>query len=273
MFSLILDRDRNSLQELHIESDSAERVDKEYHQISAIICHSHQIASTACTSVQAETNFVLAGLLLHLAQKSGLHVPAGSDEFFRAKMPNFPDKGIDERSELWAHIVLIYQRCVPETPVGSGISNLSRSCLCKGFLARTSGDVSPEMSQCQARQQTLPSTSTTRIKWQDLCVQCGSAVSDIGIRNLTADQDCSLSLIILGILLGVSYFLRQDHASQLASFDKIQQVSLQVTQRGQSHAINVKSGPSTLLMSVHSSLPLMLYFGYSSRLCLSFTLE
>ncbi|KAI5270830.1 hypothetical protein E4T47_05806 [Aureobasidium subglaciale] len=184
---------------------------------------------------QQETNFVLAGLLLHLAQRSGLHVPAGSDEFFRAKMPNLPDIGIVRRSELWAHIVLIYQR----------------SCLCKGFLARTSGDVSPEMSQFQARQQTLPSSLTLRIKWQDLCVQCGSAVSENGIRNLTPDQDRSLSIIIRTyetqiknleytaaddrlecsiskLYIRSLYFLKQDHTSYLATFDKIQQVSRQV---------------------------------------------
>jgi hypothetical protein len=59
---------------------------------------------------QQEVNYVFAGLLLHLAQRSGLHVPAGSDEFFRAKMPNLPDIGIVSRSNLWAYIILTYQR-------------------------------------------------------------------------------------------------------------------------------------------------------------------
>lgn len=59
---------------------------------------------------QQEVNYVLAGLLLSLAQRSGLHVPAGSDEFFRAKTPNLPDIGIVSRSALWARIVLTYQR-------------------------------------------------------------------------------------------------------------------------------------------------------------------
>jgi hypothetical protein len=129
---------------------------------------------------QQEVNYVFAGLLLHLAQRSGLHVPAGSDEFFRAKTPNLPDIGIVSRSELWAQIVLTYQR----------------SCLCKGFLARTSYDISPEMSQYQSRQQTLSPALRLRVKWQDLCVQCGSAVSENGIRNLTPDQDRALSIII-----------------------------------------------------------------------------
>jgi hypothetical protein len=129
---------------------------------------------------QQEVNYVFAGLLLHLAQRSGLHVPAGSDEFFRAKTPNLPDIGIVSRSELWAQIVLTYQR----------------SCLCKGFLARTSYDISPEMSQYQSRQQTLSPALRLRVKWQDLCVQCGSAVSENGMRNLNPDQDRALSIII-----------------------------------------------------------------------------
>jgi hypothetical protein len=129
---------------------------------------------------QQEVNYVFAGLLLHLAQRSGLHVPAGSDEFFRAKMPNLPDISVVSRSEIWAYIILTYQR----------------SCLCKGFLARTSYDISPEMSQFQARQQTLSPALKLRVKWQDLCVQCGSAVSEIGMRNLTSEQDRALSIII-----------------------------------------------------------------------------
>lgn len=65
---------------------------------------------------QQEVNYVLAGLLLSLAQRSGLHVPAGSDEFFRAKTPNLPDIGIVSRSALWARIVLTYQRSVGVVP-------------------------------------------------------------------------------------------------------------------------------------------------------------
>jgi hypothetical protein len=70
----------------------------------------------AVESNQQEVNYVLAGLLLSLAQRSGLHVPAGSDEFFRAKMPNLPDIGIVSRSELWTQIVLTYQRSADVTP-------------------------------------------------------------------------------------------------------------------------------------------------------------
>lgn len=129
---------------------------------------------------QQELNYVFAGLLLHLAQRSGLHVPAGSDEFFRAMTPNLPDIGIARRTEIWAHIVLAYQRV----------------CMCKGFLARTSFDISPEMSQSQSRQQTLSSALKLRLKWQDLCVQCGSAVSENGMRHLTPEQDRALSIIV-----------------------------------------------------------------------------
>lgn len=65
---------------------------------------------------QQEINYVFAGILLHLAQRSGLHVPAGSDEFFRATTPNLPDIGIARRTELWAYIVLTYQRCLEASP-------------------------------------------------------------------------------------------------------------------------------------------------------------
>lgn len=82
------------------------------------------------------------------------------------------------------------------TTVISYITDSSRSCICKGFLSRTSYDISPEMSQFQARQQTLSRALRLRVKWQDLCIQCGSAVSENGIRNLTPEQDRALSIII-----------------------------------------------------------------------------
>lgn len=76
------------------------------------------------------------------------------------------------------------------------IANPYRSSLCKGFLAQTSYNISPEMSQYQARQRTMSPALRLSIKWQDLCAQCGSAVSENGIRNLTPDQDRALSIII-----------------------------------------------------------------------------
>lgn len=100
-------------------------------------------------------------------------------------------------------------------------ANPSRSCICKGFLSRTSYDVSPEMSQFQARQQTLSPALRLRVKWQDLCIQCGSAVSENGIRNLTLDQDRALSIIIKSYDLQIrdleytaadsKYFLSRPH--------------------------------------------------------------
>ncbi|THZ87905.1 hypothetical protein D6C84_01332 [Aureobasidium pullulans] len=186
---------------------------------------------------QQETNYVLAGLLLHLAQRSGLHVPAGSDEFFRAKAPNLPDIGIVGRSELWTQIVLTYQR----------------TCLCKGFFACTSAEFSPEMDQFQARQQTLPAGLILRLKWQDLCIRCGAAISENGTRNMTQDQDRALSIIIRTFEAQIKdlektavnesdrlecniarlyvrsfYFLKQDKTSFASSFDKIQEVARRI---------------------------------------------
>jgi hypothetical protein len=80
--------------------------------------------------------------------------------------------------------------------MNSYVANSSRSCICKGFLSRTSYDISPEMSQFQARQQTLPPALRLRVKWQDICIQCGLAASENGIRNLTPEQDRALSIII-----------------------------------------------------------------------------
>ncbi|THY27367.1 hypothetical protein D6D01_04141 [Aureobasidium pullulans] len=152
----------------------------------------------------------------------------------QAKAPNLPDIGIVGRSELWTQIVLTYQR----------------TCLSKGFFACTSAEFSPEMDQFQARQQTLPAGLILRLKWQDLCVRCGAAISENGMRNMTQDQDRALSIImrtfeaqikdlektavndsdrlecnIARLYVRSFYFLKQDKASVASSFDKIQEIA------------------------------------------------
>lgn len=87
----------------------------------------------AVESDQQETTYVMAGLLLHLAQRSGLHVPSGSDEFFRAKTQNLPDIGVVRRSELWAQCVLAYQRLVNSLEAISVSLTLVGSACVKAF--------------------------------------------------------------------------------------------------------------------------------------------
>ncbi|KAG9648154.1 hypothetical protein KCU64_g9895, partial [Aureobasidium melanogenum] len=103
-----------------------------------------------------------------------------------------------------------------------------------------------------------------RLKWQDLCVQCGSAVSENGMRHLTPDQDRALSIIVRTYDLQIRdleytaaddsdrlecniaqlyirsfYFLKQDKTSYATSFDKIQQVARQVIARVEKLTLSV----------------------------------
>lgn len=52
------------------------------------------------------------------------------------------------------------------------------------------------MHQFQSRHQTLPAALKLRLRWQNLCVSCGAAVSENGMRHLTEDQDRALSIIV-----------------------------------------------------------------------------
>ena len=59
-----------------------------------------------------DVTFPLSGMLLHVAMQNGFHIPMSSHEFSRVKIPASSDLDMVRRSELWAHCVLVYQRCV-----------------------------------------------------------------------------------------------------------------------------------------------------------------
>lgn len=56
-----------------------------------------------------DPSFVLAGGLLHMAMHCGLHAPTLSQDFSNTG-PKIPEQHVVQRAEMWAHVVVTYQR-------------------------------------------------------------------------------------------------------------------------------------------------------------------
>jgi len=63
------------------------------------------------TSYNCDPSFVLSGALIHMAMQSGLHTPCLSMEALKLDIrSSFVDSTAVERAQLWAYVVIIYQR-------------------------------------------------------------------------------------------------------------------------------------------------------------------
>jgi hypothetical protein len=70
-----------------------------------------------------EPSFLLGGSLLHMAMHCGLHAPS-FDEDFSSPNRRLPETEIVRRTEIWAYVVIAYQRC---TAISSIILFIAKS--------------------------------------------------------------------------------------------------------------------------------------------------
>jgi transcriptional regulatory protein LEU3 len=56
-----------------------------------------------------EPSFLLAGALPHMAMHCGLHPPTSSQDFSKG-YPKLPEQELLRRAEMWAYVVITYQR-------------------------------------------------------------------------------------------------------------------------------------------------------------------
>ncbi len=61
------------------------------------------------THHHADITSQLNGAMLHMAMQMGLHIPLSSHEYSRVKL-QLTSADIDKRTELWAHVIVLYQR-------------------------------------------------------------------------------------------------------------------------------------------------------------------
>ncbi|KAL5360554.1 hypothetical protein BJX96DRAFT_72474 [Aspergillus floccosus] len=131
-------------------------------------------------TTRSELTFPLAGMLLHIAMQNGLHIPMSSHEFARKKLPMPSEVDMVRRAELWAHCMIIYQR----------------ACLMKGHPPRCLGELEHDNSQRHWLLQKISPPLALQIRCQELVARCSAAVLELGVRNMTPEQERSLDILL-----------------------------------------------------------------------------
>ncbi|OJJ46045.1 hypothetical protein ASPZODRAFT_133006 [Penicilliopsis zonata CBS 506.65] len=133
-------------------------------------------------NAKPEPNFLLSGMLLHIAMANGMHIPMASHEFSKNKIQQYSAADIARRAELWAHCLIVYQR----------------TCLIKGQPPRSSLHLGQETGYTNVLLQQLPPALAFRLRCYETVSRCCIAVTENGLRSMTIEQERSLDVILRG---------------------------------------------------------------------------
>ncbi|KAF2154529.1 hypothetical protein K461DRAFT_97567 [Myriangium duriaei CBS 260.36] len=129
---------------------------------------------------RTETSFALAGILLQLAIKAGLHLAEPGGQFWRLKGGDLPEISLAKRCDLWALCIVAYQK----------------TCLCRGFLGRASFDIFPDEESYRILVQNVSPDVKLQLKLQDIIVRCSIAATELGLRRTSLEKGRALSILI-----------------------------------------------------------------------------
>ncbi|KAL6243891.1 hypothetical protein RBB50_009325 [Rhinocladiella similis] len=127
--------------------------------------------------------FPMSAALLHMAMQLGLHLPSFGQEFSKVRL-RLSEEETKKRAATWGYCMLIYQR----------------SCLAKGMPATPVLEIPHDQEQKRTLFQNMTPRLKFELKLQDVVTRCSIAVSQNGVRTMSADQERSLDT-----LLGVFY--------------------------------------------------------------------
>ncbi|KAE8151098.1 hypothetical protein BDV25DRAFT_100090 [Aspergillus avenaceus] len=124
--------------------------------------------------------FPLSGMLLHTAMQNGLHFPMSSHEFTKIKIPAPSEEELIQRSELWARCVIVYQR----------------SCAMKGHPAHSFMRLEQDLGQRQGLLRKIAPCLGLERQCQELIARCSTAVLELGVRTMSAEQERALDILL-----------------------------------------------------------------------------
>ncbi|KAK9489927.1 hypothetical protein V1508DRAFT_400375 [Lipomyces doorenjongii] len=128
-----------------------------------------------------DPSFLLGGTLLHMAMQCGLHAPTFSQEFSKSYL-KLPEQEPARRAELWAYVVIIYQR----TCSGSGQANL------------VSFEIYNEQIQFKALLEKLPVTLRIQIQISNIITRAHKTLLDLGLLSMTPQQERTMDALLKG---------------------------------------------------------------------------
>ena len=122
-----------------------------------------------------DSNFALAGLMLHMALENGLHGPASCHQHLWTKAV---DASSIKRPDLWAYCVSRYQRV----------------CIHKGQLGRSIADLHPGPRNYLFHD--LTPKLLFELKSFDILIRFCAAVLQNGLETMNVDQERSLDILL-----------------------------------------------------------------------------
>ncbi|RMZ80116.1 hypothetical protein DV737_g3149, partial [Chaetothyriales sp. CBS 132003] len=121
----------------------------------------------------------LNGATLHMAMQIGFHIPISSHEYSRVKL-QLTSAEIDKRAELWAYVIMTYQRL-----------NLA-----KGIPSTTVQDLTLDPDQRINLIDQIPPEFKCQFRVQSILARCGNEAARIGLRNMTDDRERALDTVL-----------------------------------------------------------------------------
>ncbi|KIW20829.1 hypothetical protein PV08_01407 [Exophiala spinifera] len=123
--------------------------------------------------------FPMSAALLHMAMQLGLHLPSSGQDFSKVRL-RLSEEETKKRAATWGYCMLIYQR----------------SCLAKGMPATPIIDIPHDQEQKRTLFQSMNPKLQFELKLQDVVTRCSIAVSQNGVRTMSADQERSLDTLL-----------------------------------------------------------------------------
>ncbi|KAK5371143.1 hypothetical protein LTR20_007250 [Exophiala xenobiotica] len=123
--------------------------------------------------------FPMSAAILHMAMQLGLHLPSSGQEFSKVRL-RLSEEEMRMRAETWGYCTLIYQR----------------SCVAKGMPATPILDIPYDLEQRRALFQNMSPRLKFELKLQDVVTRGSIAVSQNGLRVMSAEQERSLDTLL-----------------------------------------------------------------------------
>ena len=146
-----------------------------------------------------EPSFLLGGALLHMAMHCGLHAPTFSQDFAKANL-KLPEKELLRRAEMWAYVVITYQRytvlnLTPQLPL---LIVITRTCSASGQANLVSFEIYNEQTDFKNLLEKLPVTLRIQIQISNIISRAHKTLLDLGLFSMTPQQERTMDALLKG---------------------------------------------------------------------------
>jgi transcriptional regulatory protein LEU3 len=146
-----------------------------------------------------EPSFLLAGSLPHMAMHCGLHPPTSSQDFSKG-YPRLAEQELLRRAEMWAYVVITYQRyttlnLIPQLTL---LTSIIRTCSANGQPNLVSFEIYNEQVHFKTLLEKLPVTLRIQIQISNIISRTHKTLLDLGLLSMTPQQERTMDALLKG---------------------------------------------------------------------------